>query len=396
MPSQSVAVLDPPSDANREELARLVKVYDFPPFVKRADLQATMQPDRIAVTTYADPRHRRYPCHSAAATWLSGLYFEEKRAEYHPKDQERISQRLRHYADYFGIMPHYERMVKAAAEMHKEADLPDSSYAYVWVDGDGKKERHLPLRSAMEVKAAAEWLHKYQDRLPYHDRNTCAVKILEKAAEFGAGIESRLTDYLEKQAGMGVCDPVEVYTMIMQRAKLTKSAAYREQIEKLAATVKDKPRVAFAPEQMVKLAVTMDTVDRALNLDGRYGNIIKRPEDVIFKATFTKLAADRAELCALTTGNVYSKEQLAKVSADDLEALFGTDFLNEVRLGGDIVDTEKFAEVAHTLPRPDAELLDKLMAETGLTPTMQKAASVTHGLSNEELEQLAAAYETPS
>ena len=389
MPSPSVAILDPASDTNREELARLTKLYEFPAFVKKADLDATMNPSRVAVTTYADPVHKRFACHTAAATWLSGLYFQEKQAEYHPKDRARIQQRLDEFVDYFSIRGHYDTMCKHAADLHKESELPDSAYAYVWVSEKGAKDRYLPMRSGMEVKAAAEWLEQYQDRLPYHDRNTIAIKILEKAAAFGAMVSNN--EFLEKQAGYGCCDPKEVVDMICQCAILCKSSVHRAEIEKLAHTVETQPKAALQPDQLVKLAVTLDMADKALNLHGQYGKILKRPEDVLFKVTFTKAASDVAELCALTTGNVYSKEQFEKLSKEDVESLFGTDFASEVSSGLD-VDGEKMAELAHTLPRPDAELLDRLMADANLHPRMAKAASDGHGLTNKQIEELAAAY----
>ena len=392
MPS-SVTVLDFTSDVNNEELARLVKVFDFPQFVKRANMEDLRRPPNGAKSTFADPRTERFSCHSAASTWLNGLYFQVKKAEYHPKDRGRIQQRLERMADYFGIRPAFDRMVKQAGDLQKEAELPDSAYAYVWVGDDGRKERHLRLASSMEVKAAAEWLHRYQDRLPYSDRHTVALKIMEKAAQFGAGLGPGLTDFIEKQAGCGVCDPSEVWEQIMHRSRLSKTAMHREQIAKLAELVRNKPRMALQPDQLVKLAVTMDVIDRALGIR-EYGDIIRRPEDVIFKVTFTKAASDRQEMCALTSGNVYSKDQFEKLSRDDVESLFGSDFASEVSKGTEI-DGEKMAELAHTLPRPDAELLDRLMAECGLHPQMQKAASAGHGLSNEELEALAAAYEVP-
>jgi hypothetical protein len=395
MPSSvTTNVLDFTSDVNNEELARLVRVYDFPGFVKSANMEDLKRPPAGAVSQFGDPRHRLYSCHSAPATWIEALYFLEKKAEFHPKDQARIQQRIEGFVNYFKIKPHYDRLVKQAFDLHREVELPDSSYAYVWVADDGRKERHLPLRSGMEVKAAAEWLHDYRDRLPYHDRNTVAIKIMEKAAHFGALIGEELNDFIEKQAGCGVCDPEEVFEQLMHRARLTKVAAHKQGIIKLAQIVRDKPRIALQPEGLVKLAVTMDTIDRALNVH-EYGDILQRPEDVIFKVTFSKAASDRAELCALTTGNVYSKDQFEKLSRDDVEALMGEDFAREVSSGLS-VSGEKMAEIAHTLPRPDAELLDKLMAEVGAPPQMTKAASCGHGLTNEQLEALAAAYEIPA
>ena len=79
MPSSNAQILDAASDTSREELARMVKLYEFPPFVKQANLDFTMNPENIAINTYADPVRQKFACHTAAATWMSSLYFHEKK-----------------------------------------------------------------------------------------------------------------------------------------------------------------------------------------------------------------------------------------------------------------------------------------------------------------------------
>lgn len=389
MPSFSV-VLDPASDLNRTELTKYARCYDFPPFVKVANLDSTMNPGEIAVTAYADPVNKKYACHSAAATWLSAVYFHEKSAEYHPKHRDRICERLERFADYFGIRSAYNDVVKQAKDSQQGKQLPDSSYAYVWQAKDGHKERHYPLTSAIEVKVAAEWLYDNQDKIPFVDRNVIGTRILEKAANYGAGLGDKLTDFIEKQAGRGIPDPPELYTMLERRAVLAKKAEHRDAILKLANTVRGTPRVALQPNELIKLAATVDLVDHAIGLKGNYTELLPRPEDVIFKVTYTKAAADHACLCTLQTGSIYDKAQLAKLAREDVTSVFGNDFANEVCTGLDI-DPEKIAEIAHTLPRPDAELLEHLLAEAGQRPQLAKSASYDP-IDTETLEALAAAY----
>ena len=143
-------------------------------------------------------------------------------------------------------------------------------------------------------------------------------------------------------------------------------------------------------DALVKLASTIDDIDnKMLNLRGNYTDVIKRPEDVIFKVTFTKAASEQAELCTLQTGRVYKNEQLSKLAREDVESVFGTDFANEVCTGLDI-DPEKMAEVAHTLPTPDAELLEHLLNEVGQGPQFAKQAN--DSMSDDTLQALAALY----
>ena len=95
--------------------------------------------------------------------------------------------------------------------------------------------------------------------------------------------------------------------------------------------------------------------------------------------------------CAMTSGTVYDKGSLSKLALDDLRSLFGTDFAKEVSTGLDL-DVEKLAEVAHTLPRPEAELFDNLCQECGIAPAMSKGASAPLEFSEEDLEKLASSY----
>lgn len=390
MPNPSL-MLDPTADKAKTELTKIASRYDFPGFVRNADLDATMDPGQIAVTAYADPTQKKYACHTAAATWLSAAYFHEKSAEYHPKQRERICERFERFADYFGIRPEYDKLVKRAEALRGADTLPDSSYAYVWQSKDGVKERYYPMTNTLEVKVAAEWLRDNQDRIPFSDRNVIGNKIVEKAARYGAALGESLTDFVEKQAGRGIPDPDELYAMLERRAMLAKTQQHREAIAKLASAVKAAPRLTLQQNELVKLAATIDMVDYAIGLKGKYTETLPRPEDVIFKVTYTKAAADHGRLCALTTGNVYEKDQFSKLAREDVINLFGNDFADEVCTGLD-VDPEKIAGLAHTLPRPDAELLEQLLSESGQQPQLNKSAAY-EPLDEKVLEELAASYQ---
>jgi hypothetical protein len=387
--------VDHVADVNGELLHRYSQLYDFPEFVKKANLEKVFRPRSDAVTYYADPVRRQFPCDDAASTWLSALYFTEKRAEFHPKDRTRIQERLDNYVHYWRIEAPVRAMLVKNAAYNRELDgaLPDSAYAFVWQDGaTGRKERRLPLRNAAEVKAAAEYVEQYRDRFTFKDRHTMSKRILEKAARYGAAVAPQL-DFLEKQAGRGVCDPDRVVAMLRDRAKLASLPALQQHLVKLAATVKGQPRQALGPDMLVKLAEIVDEVDRALGVYGRYSRDVPRPEDVIFEVTFTKAAAETVALVPLTSGKTYAKTDLAKVGLDEVRSLFGDDFADEVKGGVGRVDVEKLAELAATLPRGDAELFDSLMADCNVSPRLVKAASVPQGFTDADFAKLAAAYQ---
>jgi hypothetical protein len=387
--------VDHVADKSRAEMVRLARLYPFPDFVKQASMEATFEPGRQLVTIYADPVRRQFPCHTAASTWLSHLYYREKRAEFHPKDQAQIEKRLANYAGYFRIRPACDAIVTRWNELHKTAEeqLPDSDFAYVWVGDDGRKDRRLRLKTAAEVKAAAEYLHQYRDRFTFPQRHTMAQKILEKAAHHGAAVRDHY-EFLERQAGRGVCNPPEVVELIRQRGLLVKDAALKQCFTKMAEEVAQKPRQFLAPDVLVKLAETLDQLDRQQGFVQHYQHGMQRPEDVIFKATFEKAASELQSKVATTSGKVYEKSAFARLKLADVEALFGDDFARQVRTPLGDVDPEKMAEHAHALPRPDAELLDGLLSDSGVSPLLVKAASARQGLTADEQRHWAAAYQT--
>lgn len=382
--------VDQIADRSGVELSRLYRLYDFPDFVKKA-AHAILEPKPRAKSAYADPVRDQFPCDSPAATWLSALYFQEKQAEFHPKDRTRIENRLNEYAAYWGVRGAVDGMQTRWQELHKTAEeqLPDSSYAWVWTGEDGRKERRLRLKSAAEVKAAAEWLLQYRDRIPFRDRHVIAEKILEKAATFGAGLGDKV-EFLEKQAGRGMCDPAALAVMVDYRVRLL--ANHPEQQEKVAAladSVRHTARGTLHPEMLIKLAETVDLIDRSMGLVGKYGEHLKRPEDVIFADTFTKTASAEADRVTTGSGSVYKKEALSKLAIEDVRSLFGNEFVSRIS-NGIMIDPEKMAAEAAALPRPDAVLLDALMNDHGMAPLRVKAAG--EGFSSAQWAEFAEAY----
>lgn len=387
------------------EIFRLSQLHKFPDFVKKGKAdESLVVPSSVGVACYADEDNRQFPCHTKASAFLSYLFYTEKQAEFHPKERAKIVAALEKWAKVWNI----GRECKAVAEKHAAdlaaATLPDSDYAYVWAGQDGRRDRQYPLRSAAEVKAAAEWLHQYRDHFAYDDRRVIATRVLEKAAEFGAAIGEHV-DFLERQAGRGVCDPAAVVALIEKRARFVPghvgvtadasgnpTGGLRNHFLKMAATVREAGRLALQPDMLVKLASTLCALDRQLGLTAKYAEGLERPEDVIFSVTFTKAAADVAAHVPTTSGNVYEKAAFRKLALADVRALFGDEFAGMVGTPLGEVDVEKMAEQVPTLPRPDAQLLENLLSESGIAPVMRKSASAPQGLGSDLMAKIAASY----
>jgi len=383
-------VLDPTNDKNKSGLIKVAETFELPDFVKTAEMDTVANTAYIAKTAYADyPHSLRYPCHTAAATWLSSAYFQIKRASFSLNEQKRIEENLRKAAEYHGVKAACDKVLSKEVA---SPSLDDSDYAYVYKTKQGQDfivERHYPLTDADEIKAAAAWLDENKDNFIFEDRCVVAGKILSKAAACGVDLGNAVADQLEKQAGYGLPDLSKVQSALYARALLAKSETHRDSIEKLAEVINERPEVFLDRDTALKLAATIDEMDYAIGLKGKYTEAIPRPEDIVFAVSFSKAAAACDDMCELQTGNVYGKDQLAKLARQDLVEFLGDEFAKESCVGLE-VDPEKLAAIAHTLPKPDAELLEKLLKSAGQFPARSKVASSP--LADVDLEKAAAAY----
>jgi len=159
-------------------------------------------------------------------------------------------------------------------------------------------------------------------------------------------------------------------------------------MEKLASMVETKPKAFIDPASAADLASTLDTFDRTHGLLGKYSAAIPAPEDVVFEATYTKLASVRDNACHTVTGNVYDREEFEKISLSNISDVFGDDMAREVANGLQ-VDPVKLAELVATLPRGEAVMFDDLAADRGVSP-LTKESSHSTGFSFDELQKMSA------
>lgn len=380
--------IDQTADRNYVELHRYARLYSFPEFVKNASTDQLRAAD-LPVTVYADVRAPyQFPCHTKTAAYLSWVWFLEKKAELAPKTAKAIEARLEKFASGWGIQGDLEQL-KAKHASFSQNDLgalPDSSFALVWASDVGQKDRQYPLRNAMEVKAAAAWFNEYRDEFSFNDRQTIAQKILEKANHYGAGI-SDFDNMLRKQAGKGFCQPTKAAAFIRARVKTARAAdsGIKAQMLKLADKVQTADMLAFNSSALCGLAETIDQFDRIAGI--KVSESVPRLEDVLFGDTYEAVVKLAKEMCSTTTGAVYEAEQFEKLSVNEVSSMFGSDFAEAVTTGLKI-DGQKMAEVAQTLPRPDAKMLDELMGEAGMAPITKRASAANPRLTHSELQAI--------
>jgi hypothetical protein len=371
--------LDQTQDISGRETHRLTALFPPPDFVKAASQDRVAGGNDLQRHMYADPLAKLYPCHTAPATWVSALFFEDKRASFDAGRAQKIEERLDAAASYFGIAGLVKELRnKAAAVAGADLNsLPDSDFAIVWADEVGNKDRHWPLRNATEVKFAAAHFRTHRDQFTFADRHTIATKILEKAAAYDADV-SEANDALHLAAGRGACAAKVAAQMLRGRASLVAHSQKElaAEMTKLAAVVEANPEEARGEALRLKLAAAVDEYDRATGLHRFYDEGgLERPEEILFAIT-EKVASDFMKAhVETTTGNVYNLEDLEKLAEDDVRSWMGDEFADAVTAGGVYLDRDKLAAIVPTLDRGMASTLDRLAAEKGLSPAVKSAAA---------------------
>lgn len=371
--------LDQKQDISGRETHRLTALFESPDFVKSASYERTHGDETLQRHMYADQYNKLYPCHTAAATWLSTLFFADKKAEFTEKQAAEIQSRLHSAAKFFGVLGAVQELEAKVAAANEDAAnlLGDDQFAIVWSGDAGVKERHWPMRNATEVKYAAHSFAKWRDEFVFEDRHTIADKILQKAAEYNADIADH-EHMLSLTAGRGACAAKVAAEMLQDRARLVQRSNQPAAAEmlKLATVLAQNPENARAHETRVKLAAAVDEFDRVNHLYRLYdAGGLPRAEEVLFAVT-EKAARDfMGSNVETTTGNVYALADLEKLALDDVRNWLGDDFADAVSSGGVYIDRDKLAAIVPTLDRGMAASLDRLMQENKMAAVVRTKAA---------------------
>lgn len=331
----------------------------------------------------ADTARRSFPIHTKAATWVSAAFLYE---DGNIPDKQ-VAAKLDQAAKWFDIS---DEVDKLKTTTKSASVLTDSDYAIVIKNADGTYDRRYPLRNATEVKVAAEYLQKVRDVIPLSYKTGMASKILEKASQFGAGLGYDLDDFLEKTAARGTCSAKTASDLLMTRALLVKRAnpSLADELRKAASECSKNASNVRESTSLEKLACVIDQVDRDYGIAKDYGGSIQRPEDVLFAVTAKSASHFLDNHCSMTTGKIYNIGDLGRLDLDGVKDVLGEDFAREIS-DGLAVSPVKLAEVASTLPRPDAMLLDRLLSDSGIKPVMAESDRFGRRLTPDALAQLA-------
>lgn len=393
-----MAIIDQAHDQSRQVWHKVQSLYQLPAFVKEAAAEQRNGDATLPTNMFADHVSRLFPMHNKTATLTSAVYLLDQKQSMPAIKYAQCMGRLREAAEFFGVTSELDAL-HATSEKLASADAveyADSDYAIVHVQ-NGAKQRYLRLAHADEVKVAVDWFGAYRDHFAFRDRQTIAERMLQKSAEHSAVLSAAQQDFLERQAGHGTCSAEDAAGFVVSRlAKIANRVTDedRQELKKLAETIRSNVENVHRPELLEKIAQAMDGLDRQYGLIPLYANGgLPRPEDVLFGLTKRSLAEFVDTHVTTTSGQMYEKTALRQLRTQHVADYMGTDLANELSVDGVYVDMDKLAELLPTLPRDSAEQFDKMVATLGITSAMPKLAATERlGLTEDELVIFAELY----
>jgi len=248
---------------------------------------------------------------------------------------------------FWGIEKECNEFRAKLAALQQPWLLPDSAFCLLRKEASVRK--YAAFDSASTRMAAISFTEQASN-YPFAWRNEAATAILHKAAEYKTALPEYVENYLHKAACFGAADVEAVEEAILLREQIT-APEHAESFQKVATVLEQmiadpalRTDMGFLKEAMA----AVDAFDQASNPTALLiENIIS---DGLTLPSLQKMAAEDSLIVTLTNGVEVDCSKLTK------QALAAVDpNLANMELG-------ELASVLPTLPRPDAELLSRILS----------------------------------
>ena len=378
-------MIDGQTDTSLQTLHNLSKQFiggNLPDFAK----EASSKEDNTVIASapsnaFGDTHRRMFPCHTKSATYVSCLYFFGQEANHVAPaataiPHEKIAHRLTNAAAYWNLQPELATLRASIAERTKQAvrELKDSDFAMV-VDYGDERIRRFPCVNEGTTKIAAEALTTNRVQYPYEWRRKAARNILHKAAELHVSLPSEHSDYLIRAASMYPTDCKKAAIRLTKRAAVF-PAPERQKLRAAAACLSQGSNA----ESMIKMCEILDGMDREHTMYPMYRQGMPMPEEMLFNNPILDKSAAviQPELVTLTTGVSFDLGAIKQAGIEPFTVL-GDSMLSEVADGdAGALNAEKVAAILPTLPRPEAELIERAFNAVGV-PNYEAEKSAAEG-----------------
>jgi hypothetical protein len=263
-----------------------------------------------------------------------------------------VTQKIAEAGTFWGIKEDLDHAAKVWKTANETRQPTDDEYALVQEYRGGKVRKFAAYDAESTVKAA-EAFYDHRAKYPYAWRKEAATTLLRKAASYKAVLPAYVDTYLHKAAGFGY-PTVESIDAAMGSRLGHVGHKHSETTDKLAEVlgmIADSPVLRYNDELVKTAMQIMDQFDHETGVSRHYG-AIPMPEDMIgvTEPELQKMAAEADSKVTLVNGESVDLRDLDPAALAAVDASLS-------KLG-----REELRDVLPTLPRPDADLLIRLMA----------------------------------
>lgn len=341
-------------DTSNYGVYTLLNGVDLPVYVKEAELEEREELIKNAAETFADTHHKWYPINNPANTYVSRVFFTEKKAELTQKFGQsyvdEVQGRLADAASMFGITADLDRYQQLVVERReKQAGVAEH---IVSLTLDDVPVELWPVKTAEEFSKAAEVFVHSINKFPFAWRTKIAREFVDKASHYQV---NELPDLLCKYAMMFYPDVPQVTRELARRREKLANEKYKERVNEYIEAV---PNLTDKVDFM-KIAANMHFMEQEEGLYDKEATVLVLPDivDSLFTLPVSKIA-EKLDIVEMG-GEIFDMTDLQKVSADRYKQAFGFDV--------DPANSETLREVLPTMPRSDVALFKEL---TGIQPAV--------------------------
>lgn len=317
-------------------LAVLVHLVDGRPKLASAVADIDVDPEDLAklpATAFAWQEKRAFPIHTREHATLSRVYRENE-----PNVPAYVDEAIKEACDLYGID-------ETLFARDKQAAVVDDADDYLFPD-----RRLISVKSAEQVKLAEEKVISGYTRLSVESRAVACTRLIEKAAQYGVTLKPTT----HKLAGFTVTSTELLHRWLGARTEAAPEQ-YKGAYQKLANAVAGLPSELRDRPTQVKLAETIDELDKKAGLARYYDR--KLPDPLLTVFNTEKVAGEGVDL----NGRFVPMSRLASYPASFYGDVLGDDLVREASDGRGGMDPYKLAAILGTLPSDMKNVLAKQM-----------------------------------
>jgi hypothetical protein len=270
-------------------------------------------------SAFAWEDERRFPVHTKEDTIASILYRSKLGSAGNVPIQ--VDEKLAKAAAVYGVTEHVFVTKVAAAPEDVEYAVPE--------------QKRLPLSTVAQIKTAEHVLCREYSKLPLEKRADAFSRLAVAARKLNV----ELSPLSQKMAGLTVSDTTKLGDWLEARAAATEGPV-REAFDKLASSLRNTRTVLQDRRDLIKLASTIDQLDRKAGLDSYYDRKLPDPLLTVFNTD------KRASVTCDVGGTQMPVEQLMQLPPEVWEQLDAPELAQLAEAG----DVEMFKQVFDTLP----------------------------------------------